>query len=109
MTLSARDAADLAWRRGYMAHGQAIAVGRNVARCGAELSRIAEAAGKLGVPVARLGVQDVRRALRCRDDAGVKAAIRAHVDGWPARSNSHHRDAAAVALVAGWQAGRKVG
>lgn len=34
-------------------------------------------------------------------DAAVAVEVRARVGGWPARSNEHERDAAAVALLAG--------
>lgn len=43
------------------------------------------------------------------EDAAVKDAVTRIVRGWPKRSNAHQRDAAGVALAAGWLWLRKQG
>jgi len=58
-----------------------------------------------GVPVVPLCAADWRRDV-CGNgsatDAVIKDAVTRLVRGWPKRSNAHHRDAAGVALAAGW-------
>jgi len=58
-----------------------------------------------GLDVSPLCAADWRREVVGRgnaEDAAIKDAVLRLVTGWPKKSNAHHRDAAGVALAAGW-------
>lgn len=70
-------------------------------------------ANDVGIPVIRFTADQVRKALVGKARTGkagkglmdqmVADAVRANVIAWPAESNVHARDAAALAVVANWQ------
>lgn len=74
---------------------------------------IAAIANDAGIPVVRFTATQVRKALVGKSRTGkagkggmdrlVADAVTANVLSWPAESNVHARDAAALAVVANWQ------
>lgn len=87
--------------------GQRRAVVVSLMACARLGGRIEERASVIGLPCVVMDASESRRAFGIRGDdetgidRSVKAMVEMHVRGWPKRSNSHNRDAAIAALVAG--------
>lgn len=70
-----------------------------------QAGRVAGVAERLALSVRPLAAADWRREVVGRgnaENAAIKDAVLRLVRGWPKRSNAHERDAAGVALAAGW-------
>lgn len=87
--------------------GVRLEVGESLISCARLAGRIEQQAIVMGLPVVVADADTVRGALgirgktRTQKDQAVKAYVMTHVRGWPAKSNTDERDAAAVAVYGG--------